>query len=556
MIQRNGKRNRKRALAKRKPVEPHSARSANGSLAARLHGRSPRNSSTVQAFETLVMASEIFGLVVDSAGIVRTVRIPDSERLKPACSVLIGRSLPDILGKKTYQIFAESFHRSARASQAEELGCLIDLLSGRRWFSVVIRCVSARRGHPKLFSIFVRDVTGWRQAQQRLEKAKTLLTHAERTARMCTWEIDLRTGELTFSRDLFDVLGITKRKSSAVVDLLWKVVHSCYSREGAGRSEAPTSRAADHEVPYLHPDGTNRTLQTRVIPVPCDEQPPLRFVGMIRDVTEQKSAERELRESDVLHRLSQELMRARDEERRQMARELHESAGQSLAALKMTLGNLREALPRRNSAAYSHLQTCVDLTNEAVREVRTISYLMHPPMLDEAGLASALRWYAKGFSERSRIHVDVDVSDDFGRQPQEIEMTLFRIIQEALTNIHRYSGSKVARIRLTRDSGAVRAEIQDEGCGLIHRLQSSGSDQLPGVGIAGMRERAHQLNGTFEIDSVRGSGTTVRVILPLLAVRSAPLEVISENTDAETRDASLRFVSLTLSQYPQGGSRQ
>lgn len=509
----------------------------------------PHNSSAARAFETLVIASEVFGLVVDSAGIIRTVRIPDSQRLKPTCSMLIGQSLHDILGKKTYQIFAESFDRSARDSHAEELGCLIDLLSGRRWFSVVIRCLSTRRSHPKLFSIFARDVTGWRQGQQRLKKAKTLLTHAERTARMGTWETDLRTGELTFSRQLFDVLGVTKRQSSSVIDLLWKIVHSCCSGQPGG-SGAPISQAADQEVPYLHPDGTDRILQTRVIPVPCDGEPPLRFVGMIRDVTEQKNAERELRESEMLHRLSQELMRARDEERRQMARELHESAGQSLAALKMTLGNLREALPKRNSAALSHLRSCVDLTNEAVREVRTISYLMHPPMLDEAGLASALRWYAKGFAERSRILVDVEVSDDFGRQPQEIEMTLFRIIQEALTNIHRYSGSKVARIRLARDSAAVRVEVQDEGCGLTRPMESSGSNNLPGVGIPGMRERVHQLNGIFEIDSVRGSGTTVRVILPLSGVRSTAAEAKPENTDGDRRDTSLRFVSLNLSQCP------
>jgi signal transduction histidine kinase len=470
--------------------------------------------------------------------------------------MLIGHSLHDILGKKTYQILAESLDRSARGRQAEELGCLIDLLSGRRWFSVVIRCLSTRQSHPKLFSIFARDVTGWRQAEQRLKKAKTLLTHAERTARMGTWEMDLRTGELTFSRQLFDVLGVTKRHSSSVVDLLWKIVHSCCTGQGAGRSGAPTSPAADQEVPYLHPDGTDRILQTRVIPVPCDGEPPLRFVGMIRDITQQKTAERELRESEMLHRLSQELMRARDEERRQMARELHESAGQSLAALKMTLGNLREALPKRNSAALSHLRNCVDLTDEAVREVRTISYLMHPPMLDEAGLASALRWYAKGFSERSKIRVDVEVSDDFGRQPQETEVTLFRIIQEALTNIHRYSGSKVARIRLARDSGAVRVEVQDEGCGITHPTEPSGSNHLPGVGIAGMRERVHQLDGIFEIESARGYGTTVRVILPLVNARSAAVEVISENTDGETRDTSLRFASLTLPQSPQGGSHQ
>lgn len=537
-------------------MEPHFARSANGVLAPRLHERLPHNSSAARAFENLVIASEIFGLVVDSAGIVRTVRIPDSERLRPTCRMLIGQSLHDILGKKTCQIFAESFDRCARSSQAEELGCLIDLHSGRRWFSVVIRCLSTRQSHPKLFSIFARDVTGWRQAQQRLKKAKTLLVHAERTARMGTWETDLRTGELTFSRQLFDVLGVTKRQSSSVVDLLWKIVHSCYSGQRACASGAPMSQGADQEVPYLHPDGTNRILQTRVIPVPCDGEPPLRFVGMIRDVTEQKDAERELRESEMLHRLSQELMRARDKERRQMARELHESAGQSLAALKMTLGNLREALPKRNSAALSHLRSCVDLTNEAVREVRTISYLMHPPMLDEAGLASALRWYAKGFSERSKIHVDVEVSDDFGRQPQEIEMTLFRIIQEALTNIHRYSGSKVARIRLARDSGAVRVEVQDEGRGLTHTLDPSGSNHLPGVGIAAMRERVHQLNGSFEIDSVPGSGMTVRVVLPVAPARSAAVELKPENTDGVRGGTSLRFVSLALSQSPQRGSHQ
>jgi signal transduction histidine kinase len=556
MTQGNAKPNAKPALAERKPAEPHSGSLAGASLAAGLQDRVPHTNLAAHAFETLVRAREVFGMVVDSAGIVRTLRFPDWRRLKPTCSLLVGKSLHDILGKKTYQVFAESFDRSARASRAEELGCFIELPGGQRRFSVVIRCLATRRSRPKLFSIFMRDVTGWNHTQQRLEKAKTLLTHAEKTARMGTWETDLRTGELTFSRHLFDVLGVSEHKSSSVVDLLWKMVHSCYSEQGEGASAAPTSEAADQEVPYLHPDGTHRILQTRVIPVPCDGGPPLRFVGMIRDVTEQKSAERELRESEVLHRLSQELMRARDAERRQMARDLHESAGQSLVALKMTLGALRETLPKRNRPAHSYLRGCVDLTNEVVREVRTISYLMHPPMLDEAGLASALRWYAKGFSERSKIHVDVEVSDDFGRQPQEIEMTLFRIIQEALTNIHRYSGSKVARIQLERDSGAVRAEVRDEGCGLAHSMQSTGLSHLPGVGIAGMRERALQLNGIFELDSARGSGTTVRVTLPLAAPRPGAIEGNLENSGAERRDADIGWASPALSLGPQGESHQ
>lgn len=196
-----------------------------------------------------------------------------------------------------------------------------------------------------------------------------------------------------------------------------------------------------------------------------------------------------------------------------MARELHESAGQSLAALKMTLANLRETLPKKSSRAVSILDACCELTEEAVREVRTVSYLMHPPMLDEAGLSSALRWYARGFSERSKIRVNVEVPQDFGRLAQEIEVTLFRIVQEALTNVHRYSGSRVAKIRLSRVPGYVEAEVQDEGCGLARPAPSDGR-QWVGVGIAGMRERVQQLKGIFEIESAPGRGTTVRALIP------------------------------------------
>jgi len=216
-----------------------------------------------------------------------------------------------------------------------------------------------------------------------------------------------------------------------------------------------------------------------------------------------------------LHQLSQELIRARDEERRQVARELHDSVGQSLAAIKMSLGKLRYSLPKKNAASHSILKGCVGLADEAVKEVRTISYLMHPPLLDEAGLSPALRWYARGFSERSSIHVAIDAPDDFGRCRPEVETTIFRIVQEALTNVHRHSRSKTAQIQLLRTTGEIRLEVRDQGCGLAPNIRGNGAAQPSGVGIAGMRERVGQLNGTFEIVSLPSWGTRVRVVLPI-----------------------------------------
>jgi two-component system, NarL family, sensor kinase len=140
---------------------------------------------------------------------------------------------------------------------------------------------------------------------------------------------------------------------------------------------------------------------------------------------------------------------------------------------------------------------------------------MHPPMLDEGGLGLALQWYVRGFSERSGIQAEVEVADNFGRYPQEIETTIFRVVQEALTNVHRYSGSRTVAIHLAREDGQIRAEVRDQGCGLALPAPPMGWDAPLGVGIAGMRERVKQLHGVFEIESAPGRGTTVRAILPI-----------------------------------------
>jgi signal transduction histidine kinase len=213
--------------------------------------------------------------------------------------------------------------------------------------------------------------------------------------------------------------------------------------------------------------------------------------------------------------LTARLLQLQDEERRRIARELHDSAGQSLTALALNLSNLGTEIERLTKSAKT-VSDSVVLVNDMSRDIRTISYLLHPPLLDEAGLASALRWYIRGFTERSGIKVDLELADDFERLPRETETAIFRLVQECLTNIHRHSESPTATIGVVHSSGEVRIEVQDQGKGIPPdkklELLSAGT---PGVGLRGMRERLRQLGGTMEINSDgNGSGTRVVVRLP------------------------------------------
>jgi signal transduction histidine kinase len=215
-----------------------------------------------------------------------------------------------------------------------------------------------------------------------------------------------------------------------------------------------------------------------------------------------------------LRDLSARLMQLQDEERRRIARELHDSVGQTLAALSMNLSTVRSDVEQlaRTAAALTDSEC---LVRDMVTEVRTISHLLHPPLLDELGLSSALRWYVNGFSQRSRIKVDLDMAEDFARFPAEIETAIFRVVQECLTNIHRHSESPIAKIRLRHSDREVTVDIEDKGKGIppkkLHELTAAGT---PGVGVRGMQERIRQLGGTLDITS-GGHGTRIIVRLPI-----------------------------------------
>jgi PAS domain S-box-containing protein len=276
--------------------------------------------------------------------------------------------------------------------------------------------------------------------------------------------------------------------------------HVAHTLRQLGDLRARKVERVDLERRYLRRDGTRVWGHTTITRLPDTDL----LIVVVQDIDARRRAE------DAVRRLSGRFLHLQDEERRRIARSLHESAAQSVAALSMNLQRMeRMALPQ---LAAETLQDTLALAAQTSREIRTLSHLLHPPLLEEAGLPSSLRWLVQGFSQRSNVEVTLDIADDLGRLATELEITLFRIVQESLTNVHRHSGSERASVRLRRRGPEVVLEIADPGLGMsgdmLERVRAQGS-LTPGVGIAGMRERLSQLGGTLEVVPAN-PGTLVR----------------------------------------------
>jgi len=258
-----------------------------------------------------------------------------------------------------------------------------------------------------------------------------------------------------------------------------------------------------------------------------------------RDITQRKRIERELRDSEErsrtladaldtqvqfrtrelemknsqLRELSGLLLESQDAERRHIARELHDSAGQTLTALDLQIARISEDA-KNDPVLAEDVRNAEELVQHLARELRTTSYLLHPPLLDETGISSALNWYVQGLEERSSLQIDLQVPDNFGRLPSEMELVIFRLVQECLTNIHRHSGSKIALIRVEREENSIHVKVEDQGRGMSPERLAAIQSQGTGVGIRGMHERVRHLRGDLVIES-NGSGTKVCATLPL-----------------------------------------
>jgi PAS domain S-box-containing protein len=270
-------------------------------------------------------------------------------------------------------------------------------------------------------------------------------------------------------------------------------------------------------------DGQYRWFRARAVPLRDPEGNIVKWYGTCSDIHDSKLLEQSIRDSAIelermvdvrtaeLRRLSTRLMTMQDEERRRIAREIHDGLGQELAAAKMIMDGIlsKNSSPSMQQASSDASQ----LVDRAIKQVRTISHLLHPPLLDEVGLVSALRWYLEGLSERSGIEIHLEVEpSDLSRLRPDIETAIFRIIQEALTNMFRHSGAHTGSVSLTESEGRIAVTVRDDGKGIEEQVIQLRPDSL-GVGIGGMRQRVRELGGSLRLANAN-PGTIVEVVIP------------------------------------------
>jgi PAS domain S-box-containing protein len=326
--------------------------------------------------------------------------------------------------------------------------------------------------------------------------------------------------------------GAERIKGYKASEIIGKHFSCFYSEEDVasgkperGLESARRDGSVEDEGWRLRKDGSKFWANVIITAMRDAEGKLIGFGKVTRDVTERMLAQRELEESQrklqasekSLRQLSLHLLRTQDEERRRIGRDLHDSLGQNLAVLKMKLDSLIHRPSGDPASDAKELEHCAQLIDEGVKEVRTISYLLYPPMLEEMGLKSAIPWYLEGFMKRSGITTSFEISNNFKRLPSEIELAVFRVLQESLTNVHRHSGSPTADVRLIINDGAAVLEVSDRGHGLkTPNLERSGQDWVGalGVGLRGMDERIRQVGGSLEVSS-GPQGTTVKAIVPV-----------------------------------------
>ena len=499
----------------------------------------PTAPSVVKTDSSVADAREQLAAIVDSSsdaiiskkldGIVHSWNASAERIFGYTAQEMIGQPITTIIPPELHEEEAMILNRLRSGQRIDHFETVRVAKSGKRiTVSLTISPVRDSAGIIVGASKIARDITEHKRVQELLRAA-----HDELEARVQerTAELEHRAAQVSAQAELLDLAndailvrslddritywnrGSARLYGWTKEEVLGKHPHDILRTEFPEPFEnikAQLLREGSWQGELIHKrrDGSTVIAASRWSTWSSKEGKPLGFLELNTDVTDRKRAE------DTLRQMSGRLLQMQDDERRRIARELHDSAGQMLVAMDMNLASIQRESDRLSEEAARACQESLELVREMSKELRTMSHLLHPPLLDEAGLPSAIQWFVQGFAERSKIPVDLDLSPDLGRLSNEVETAIFRIVQEALTNIHRHSGSPTASIRIHRNSREVRLEIADKGKGFSQAgKRNLSAANGTGVGIQGMRERIRQLGGRVHIDS-GPRGTTIVATLP------------------------------------------
>lgn len=378
-----------------------------------------------------------------------------------------------------------------------------------RWMRSQGYPIPTREGEVERVAGVTEDVTGRRRAFDELRRSRRLSRRAERIGRLGHWELDLATADLTWSEEVYRIFGVDPDEFEPTRESFLERVHPD-DRE-AQRAADDATRAGEGPLDFEHrivrPDGEVRVVHERATLLEGESEEG-QLVGTVQDVTERKQLERELERSrDLLRAYAGRLTSERERERADLAREIHDHLGQILTAVKLQLDReVREGGEGRSD----RLRETVELVEEGIDEVREISSQLRPAYVDQLGLVDGLAAYADQFEERSGVATSFETDLDRLDLDEEAAIHLFRVAQEALTNVARHAGADRAGVRLHREGDALVLRVLDDGGGL-RKASVEGGDSH---GLTGMRERARLLDGDFELGDRSGGGAEVRVRIP------------------------------------------
>jgi PAS domain S-box-containing protein len=507
----------------------------------------------------------------------------------PLCKQLFGIPLDE---KMSYERFLESVHPEDRELTDRINRAYLESDGGPEyeheyrviWPDGTVRWIHAKgsatfkQGRALRMAGIVLDITERRHHEEALRKNEQRLRMAHQAAHSGAWEVDLASREIMWSPEMQGLWGLVPG-SISVAETRAQISRMLHPEDQPIVDQALVDALAGkgyHLVFRVHrADGALRWMESFGEVVYDENKTPQRIVGVAIDITERRQAEEELRKSHLelerkveertqalaaslasleleveirkqtevaLQGLSARLLRLQDEERRRVARDLHDSTGQTLAALKMTIASLEGMVAGQIPEARQIIRDLNALTEDALKDIRTTSHLLHPPLLDEVGFTSAARWYVDELAKRSGIQMRLELSVAAGRLTKSSELAFFRVLQEGLTNVIRHSGSSAAEVSLHGNHENATLTIKDYGKGIpqhtLNTFRETGAGV--GVGLGGMKQRIRELGGQLEIAS-DGTGTSITAILP-----TADIEPAAPRGDGTSGEAVGQFKPTRL----------